>query len=131
MLSWLLTVALAGASPAAQTINSPQAPAVSSIVRPPDANGPFARLFGPTAEDAKGDALRPVLRAESPRRPLHKTRGFATEDESVEVICGLTVVKKSAEIDPGIALPANRGAGIAVRRIEPDVCGVTQRVSPK
>jgi hypothetical protein len=131
MVFWLLTIALAGASPAAQAINSPQPSAVPSVIRSPDSKAPFARLFGPTAEDAKADALTPRILAKSAKRPVHKNSGVAVEDEGVDVICGLTVVKKSAEIDPGIILRENRGVGIAVRRITPDACGVTQRVSPK
>jgi hypothetical protein len=40
----------------------------------------------------------------------------------VRVICGLTVIRKSADVDPAIVLPAARGTNPAVRRIEPDVC---------
>ena len=39
-----------------------------------------------------------------------------------EIICGLTVVRKSADIDPRIIVPTNRDVVPAVRRIEPDTC---------
>jgi len=52
-------------------------------------------------------------RLADPRR-LHENRQ--------KVICGLTVVRKSADVDPRIIVPSNRDVVAAVRRIEPDTC---------
>jgi len=41
---------------------------------------------------------------------------------NVKVICGTTVVEQSPDLDTQIMMPADRSAGAAVRRIEPQAC---------
>jgi hypothetical protein len=75
--------------------------------------------------------LFPIAGSASPAPPPFRSQDRAQPDprnfreDRDEVICGMTVVKKSAEVDPRILLEPNRGAGVAVRRIEPDAtsCG--------
>ena len=47
-----------------------------------------------------------------------------------EIICGLTVVRQSADIDPRIIVPPNRDVVPAVRRIEPDTCSYPSSGTP-
>ena len=39
-----------------------------------------------------------------------------------EVICGLTIVRKSPDLDPRIIVPPDRGANLPARRVEPAAC---------
>jgi hypothetical protein len=39
-----------------------------------------------------------------------------------EIICGLTVIRKGSEFDPGMLVKPSDGAGAAIRRITPPVC---------
>jgi hypothetical protein len=45
--------------------------------------------------------------------------------EQREIVCGMVVVRKSADDDPKIILPA-RETGAVIRRIEPQPCGATK-----
>ncbi len=53
-------------------------------------------------------------------------QGLRAEDRR-EVICGLTVVRKSPDLDPRIILPRDRGANLGARRVEPDTCRPADR----
>jgi hypothetical protein len=41
-----------------------------------------------------------------------------------EIVCGMPMIRKSADDDPKILLPS-RDTGAAIRRIEPEGCGAT------
>jgi hypothetical protein len=128
--TWLLTIALAAASTASQELPQPQPQTAPATTRAQTVKNPYARLFQGGQEASPKPAPAPFLQAipgDRPYRAIEGTEGKLLRGESVEVICGLTVVKKSPQIDSGIALQANRGAGIAVRRIEPVACGAGQR----
>jgi hypothetical protein len=120
LCTWLVT-ALVVTGPAIQEASSP----------PPDTpTKPFARLFRFGSGDRKTGVEAPRFRT-VPGKRVGANGSTRLEDETVDVICGTTVVRKSPRIDPRIALPANRGTGIAVRRVEPSVCAAGQRVLPK
>lgn len=65
-----------------------------------------------------------TVRSSSPPRIVTRDRLIEAPrtlaEDRPELICGLTVVRKSAEIDPRILLQPYGGEGIAVRRIEPN-----------
>ena len=69
--------------------------------------------------------LFPIAGSASPAPPPFRSPGRTHPDprtlheDRPEVICGLTVVKKSPDVDPKILLEPNRGSGIPVRRMEP------------
>jgi hypothetical protein len=69
--------------------------------------------------------LFPIAGSATPAPPPFRSPGRAQPDprnlheDRPEIICGLTVVKKSPDVDPKILLEPNRGSGIPVRRIEP------------
>jgi len=65
--------------------------------------------------------VSPRNRLADPRR-LHENRQ--------EVICGLTVVRKSADVDPRIIVPPIPNLVPAVRRIEPDTCAYPSSGTP-
>jgi hypothetical protein len=82
---------------------------------------------------ATGPAILKPSSAPGPNKAFARLFRFGSDNPKtgVDIICGMTVIRKSPHIDPGIALPANRSANIAVRRIEPRACGASQRVRPK
>jgi hypothetical protein len=125
---WLLTIALTATSSAGQEIANPPAPSASTRARPQESKNPFARRFQNTPGDpAAKPKSAPLFRTGPVRRSIGTKDEAPLDGESVEIICGMSVARKSAQIDRGIALPANRGANIAVRRIEPDTCGASRR----
>jgi hypothetical protein len=130
--TWLLTVALAAASPAGQEIAFPQTQSTSTPARPPESKNPFTRLFKTAPSDP---VVKPGLVPLFPTQPAKPAIGAHDETpldgESVEIICGMSVARKSAHIDRGILLAPDRGKGIAVRRVEPGLCGVGRQVQPK
>ena len=86
----------------------------------------FATLFPVDGSPTPAPAVRswdfpPRNRLADPRL-LHQDRQ--------EIICGLTVVRKSADIDPRIIVPAARGVVPNVRRIEPDTCAYPSSGTP-
>jgi hypothetical protein len=93
----------------------------------PVSDKPFTRLFRPESDVSKAGVQAPRFR----QVPGKAAGGGRLANERVDIVCGLTVMRKSPDIDRGIALPASRGANIAVRRIEPDTCGAGPRVRPK
>jgi hypothetical protein len=130
--TWLLTVALAAASPAGQKIALPQTQSTSTPARPPDSKNPFARLFQAAPSDpAVKPALVPLFWTVTGKPAVGATHETPLDGESVEIICGMSVARKSAQIDRGILLAPNRGTGIAVRRVEPGMCRVGRQVQPK
>jgi hypothetical protein len=131
MLCGLLLAAVVATGPALQEVPSPRAHETPSAVRPSGSKKPFARLFRLESDDPKTGVAAPHFRTVPDKRAIRADDGTLREDESVDVICGTTVVRKSPRIDPGIALQANRGTGIAVRRAEPQVCGAGRVVVPK
>lgn len=130
--TWLLTVALAAASPAGQEIAFPQAQSASTPARPPDSKNPFTRLFRTAPGDpAVKPGLVPLFRTQLAKPAIGAHDETPLDGESVEIICGMSVARKSAQIDRGILLAPNRGKGIAVRRVAPGMCGVGRQVQPK
>jgi hypothetical protein len=130
--AWLLTVALAAASPAGQEIAFPQTQSTSTPARPPDSKNPFARLFQTAPSDpAVKPGLVRLFRTVPGKPAIGANDETPLDGESVEIICGMSVARKSAQIDRGILLAPNRGTGIAVRRVEPGLCGVGRPVQPK
>jgi hypothetical protein len=118
--TWLLTVALAAAS------------STSTAARPPDSKKPFARLFQTAPGDpAVKPGLVPRFRTVRGKPALGANHDTPIDGERVEIICGMAVARKSAQIDQGILLAPNRGTGIAVRRVEPGLCGVSRQEQPK
>jgi hypothetical protein len=89
----------------------------------PVSDRPFARLFRLESDVSKTGVQAPRFR----QVPGRQRGGGRVDDEGVDIVCGMTVIRKSPHIDQGIALPAHRGADIAVRRIEPGACGAGQR----
>jgi hypothetical protein len=130
LCTWLLAALVATAA-ATQDTTSPQGQDTPSSVRPFHSDKPFARLFRLGADDPKTAVQTPLFRSVPGQQHVGANRATLPEDEGVDIVCGMTVIRKSPHIDRGIALPPNRGANIAVRRIEPDTCGAGYRVSPK
>src|SRR5258705_14015031 len=117
--TWLLTVVLAAASPAGQEIAFPQPHSTSTPARAPHSKNPFARLFQTAPGDpAVKPGLVPLFRTVPGRPAIGVHEETPLDGESVEIICGMSVARKSAQIDRGILLAPNRGTGIAVRRVE-------------
>jgi hypothetical protein len=129
--TWLLTIALAAANSSGQEIATPQPPSKSTLATPTESKNPYARLFRFGSDDPKTHLQARRFRTVPGKQPARANDGAPVEGESVEIICGMTVVRRSPQIDRGIALPASRGTGIAVRRIEPDTCGASHPASPK
>lgn len=130
--TWLLTVALAAASPADQQIAVPQTQSTSAPARPTESKNPFERLFRTAPSDpAVKPGLVPLFRTQPAKPATGAHDEMPLDGESVEIICGMSVARKSAQIDRGIQLAPNRGKGIAVRRIEPGLCGVGRQGLPK
>jgi hypothetical protein len=101
----------------AQSIETP------APVRRPGPSTPLAKRFA-TLFPVEGSApVRPATPQWdfSPRKQLSNPR--ILHQDRQEIICGLTVVRQSADIDPGIIVSPNRDVVPAVRRIEPDTCG--------
>ena len=107
--------------------------------------GVIVLAFGASRAEAQ-DAQRPTVRFQprvsaqtAPPPALYSTasqpnrtaqavnviRHYATAPKSrtndTQVICGMTVIRKTPEADPKIVIKPER-AGSAVRRIEPNVC---------
>ena len=130
--TWLLTLALAAASPAGQEIAFPQRQSTSAPARPTDSKNPFARLFRTAPSDpAVKPGLVPLFRTQRAKPASGAHDETPLDGESVELICGMSVARKSAQIDRGIQLAPNRGKGIAVRRVQPGLCGIGRQVQPK
>ena len=131
--TWLLAVALAVASTDGQEIGDRQPQSAATPARQPAPKNPFARLFLAAPGDAAAKpAPVPLFRTLPGRQPfLGAEDGVPLDGESVEIICGMSVARKSAQIDRGILLSANRGKGLAVRRVEPGFCGAARPVTPK
>jgi hypothetical protein len=89
--------------------SEPQSIGRPAPVRPPSPSTPLTKRFATLFPvDGSSTTVAPAPRL------LHQDRQ--------EIICGLTVVTKSADIDPRIIMPRNHLFVPAVRRIEPDVC---------
>jgi hypothetical protein len=105
-------LALAGSQPVQRTIpaRAPGTVPSGSLAKR------FATLF------PIGDAPR----AGAPRRPLttHETPldPRRLQNQRQEIICGLTVVRQSPDVDGGILLRGDHGVGLPVRRVESDAC---------
>jgi hypothetical protein len=100
-----------------------------SIVRPglvgrhASVSAPLAKRFATLFPLEGSSTVAPAIMATdfSPRNRRADPRLFHQDGQ--DIICGLTVVTKSADIDPRIiVLPRNPLLVPAVRRIEPDVC---------
>lgn len=120
----LLLFALAAAGPGTQEIAPSQPHSRPAPAPPRDAKNPFARLFRFESNDPVSGANKPTVGTVPIKLPIARHERARSEDESTEIICGMTVARKSSRIDPGIALPADRSTGLAVRRVEPGVCGM-------
>ena len=130
--TWLLTAVLAAASPAGQEIAFPQTKSTSMPAPPTDSKNPFARLFQTAPGDpAVKPGLVPIFRTVPAKPAISAHDDTPLDGESVEIICGMSVARKSAHIDRGILLAPNRGKGIAVRRVEPGQCGVGRQAQPR
>ena len=93
------------------------------VVRKASESAPLAKRFATLFPVDGSSVVAPALpqRDFSPRNRLVDPR--LLHQDRQEIICGLTVVTKSADIDPGILLrPRNDLLVPAVRRIEPDAC---------
>jgi hypothetical protein len=126
LCTWLLTTALVAGRPVAQEIEPPRPMPVPSLTRPvenPVKNkDPFGRLFPISSDDARAEIQARLWRSTPGKRMIRANGEARPAEDEVEIICGLTVVRKSADVDPAIVMPATRGTNPAVRRIEPDVC---------
>jgi hypothetical protein len=52
----------------------------------------------------------------------HQRAADARKPAAPKTICGTTVIEQSPDVDARVILPADRSAGAAVRRIEPQAC---------
>jgi len=55
----------------------------------------------------------------APTSPRHD---FARRQAETEIICGMTVIKKSPDADPGIFAQPRHSGESAIRRIKPPLC---------
>ena len=88
----------------------------------PGQSAPLARRFA-TLFPVDGAVTVPPRSAPANVLPQHRlVDPRLLHQDRQEIICGLTVVTKSADIDPGILIRRNHTFVPAVRRIEPDAC---------
>jgi hypothetical protein len=94
-------------------------PAQVRETRPP---GPLAKRFATLFPVDGSPAPAPAVQSWdfSPRNRMADPR--LLHQNRQEIICGLTVVRQSADIDRRIIVPPTRGVVPNVRRIEPDTC---------
>lgn len=91
------------------------------------AQQPIASAQPPTFKprlDLNTTAAPAFYRAPEPTphaRPSLPTRHDAAREDT-EVICGLTVARKSPEVDRGILMPRKEQHRSAIRRLTPPVC---------
>ena len=64
----------------------------------------------------------PVETARQKHAPKQSRHDFAREQPQTEIICGLTIIKKSPDADPGIFAQPKVSGQSAIRRIQPTVC---------
>ena len=106
---------------AALVITSSSAPAQE---RPnPQPRAPFEpklSIAAPPPAWMQRPPATPKIQASPP--VVHHGSAAASLFEKPEVICGIRVVRKGAELDPGILVQAERTDGLAIRRIAPPVC---------
>jgi hypothetical protein len=93
------------------------------VVRKASEPAPLAKRFATLFPLDGSSTVAPAIFQNdfSPRNRMADPR--LLHQDRQEIICGLTVVTKSADIDPRIiVLPRSRLFVPAVRRIEPDAC---------
>jgi hypothetical protein len=88
----------------------------------------LSALFALPAQAAAAPAFQPQLTARFQPPPPRQVIARTAADR--EVVCGMVVIHKTPADDPKI-LMAHRKTGAAVRRIEPQRCGLQTTVTPK
>lgn len=71
-------------------------------------------------------ASGPTRQIESVAIVRHDAPDVNAKSNDVEVICGMTVIRKTPDADPKMVIKADRN-GAAVRKIEPNVCTNRER----
>ena len=73
----------------------------------------------PTPSWYQKQAVPSARESHAPKKSAHD---FGPQKPETEIICGMTVIKKSPDADPGIFAQPKHSGESAIRRIKPPLC---------